>query len=125
MRSWSSRCAIEITLTRGPAVFGVEQAIDVERFAFEPGAESRRGEQLVDLHGERESVLRREERFEIDDTDLCDRRGLDLGDERREIEIAAGAPALAEERRDERVFAAAHRLGVNARRASGRSSPPC
>ena len=61
----------------------------------EPGAEARRRQQLIELHRQREAILRREERLEIEHADLRDRRRLHLRDQRRQVEIAAGAPALA------------------------------
>ena len=115
MRSWSSRCAIEITLTRGRPLSAVEQAIDVERFALEPGAEAGRRQQLIELHRQREAILRREERFEIDHADLGDRRR--SGSARSAPRRSRSRPArqLSVKSVDEqRVLAAAHRLRVDA-----------
>ena len=87
----------------------IEQARRVERIAFEPLRESRRGKQPVEAHRQIEAVLRRKKRLEIDDTNLGEGRRLHLLDERGEIEIAAVRPGGPEEAGDERVLPAAGR----------------
>src|SRR5688500_3820762 len=89
-----------------PAVQAIKQPIDIEGFSFHPRLESRRRQQLVQLHRQREALLRREEALEIDDADPGDRWCLDLRDQRLEIEVAAGTPAFGEQRGDQDVLAA-------------------
>ena len=58
MRSRSSRCAIDSTVTRGLPAGGVEQRVDVERIAFEPDREVGRGEQPVEIRSRARSDRR-------------------------------------------------------------------
>ena len=50
-----------------------------------------RGEQVVERHRQLEAILRRKERFEIHARRPCDRRRLDLLDQRGEVQIASRA----------------------------------
>ena len=84
----------------------VEQAGGVERLAFEPLGEARGGQQPVEPHGQVEALLRREERLEVDDADLGERRRLDLLNQRRQIEVPPLRPGGPEEAGHERVLAA-------------------
>ena len=109
MRSASPRWAIENTDTRGRPVGVVEQRLRIERIPLEPDFEAGRREHAIELHRQREALLGRKERLEIDDADLVERRRLHFADERREIEAGAALPGVGQKGGDEAVFAAARR----------------
>ena len=52
------------------AVRGIEQVRRVERFAVEPLLETGRGKDAVEAHRKIEAIALREERIQIDNTDL-------------------------------------------------------
>ena len=54
---------------RGLALRRIEQLADVERFAFQPRFEARRGQQIVQRHRQLEAILGGIERFEIEHAD--------------------------------------------------------
>ena len=99
----------------------MEQVRRVEGFAVEPLLETGRGKDAVEAHRKIESIALREERIQVDNADLRERRSLHLLDERRQIEIAAVFPRRRQHSRDNRVFAAA-RLCIHAgeRQQAGR-----
>ena len=72
-----------------------------------------RGEQVVDLHREREPVGRLVERLDVDHADRRERRRLDLGDQRRQVERLALLPGAGQDRREQDVLAALDRVGVD------------
>ncbi len=109
------------------AVRVVEQPADIQRLAFEPRGEGRRGEQAVQRHRQFVAILGREEEFQIDDADPIHRRILDAPDQLGEVEVFAGTPSSAENVGNEDVLAAAHRIGINAeetQKARGREADP-
>ena len=53
----------------------------------------------------------REEGVDLEDAELAERRGLDLADQRAEIEVAAGTPGVLDQVREEHVLAARERVG--------------
>ena len=114
MRSASERCAIESTARRGRPSGGAEQAPDVERIALEPRLERRRREEVVELAGEREAILRREERLELERADAREGRLLERADQARQVELRAALPGLADDAREQDVLAAPERIGVAA-----------
>ena len=71
IRSRSSRCAIETIATRGlPA--GVRSMLAMSSgCALEPQREARRGQQAVQAHRQREAILLRIERLEIEHADAA------------------------------------------------------
>jgi hypothetical protein len=85
---------------------GVQNPIDVEGLAFQPGFEAGRGEQVVNLHGKRKAIFRRIEGFEIEHSHLGERRRLDLLDHPGEVQILAVSPGAIENRRQQNVFTA-------------------
>src|ERR1044071_5034482 len=97
-----------------PSCVGVEKLLNVERLAFHPACETRRRDQVIDLHSELEPIVSREERIEIHHTDLRDWRRLNFLNQGRNIEIAPVGPLLLKNIREENVFTTAHRIGVNA-----------
>ena len=82
-----------------PACGVVEQRLRIERIPLEPDFEAGRREHAIELHGQREALLGRKERLEIDDADLVERRRLHCADERREIEAGAALPGRRSEGR--------------------------
>ena len=100
------------------AVRGIEQRLQVERLAFQPGLEPRRGQHAVQPHRHVEAVLRREVRLEIDDANLVEGRGLHAANQRGQIHVDPALPGMAEERGDQAVLTAARRR-VHAREHQG------
>ena len=98
----------------GLAGGGVEEAFDVEGFAGEPGAEAWGGEEVVDAHGEFRAFFFGEEGFEVDDADAAEGWGEDVVDDFFQVEVLAGAPGVAEDGREEDVFAAVDGVGGDA-----------
>ena len=96
------------------AVVGIAKLLCRERLALHPGREAGRRQQVVQTHGEREAVLRRVERVEIHHADTAYRRLLDLPDQAGDVEIAAIAPRMIEDLRQQNVLPALDRVGVDA-----------
>ncbi len=101
---------------------GVQQLRGVERFAFEPCLEAGGSQQVVELHGEREAVLRGEEGLEVHHADALQRRVLDLGDQSGNAQVPSLPPGMIEQLRHEDVFPAGDGVGVDAeqRQETGR-----
>ncbi len=83
------------------AAGAAQQLADVERDALHPELEAGRGEQVVERERELEAVLLRVEGVEVEHADLGERRLLDLGDQRGDVERLAVGPGRAEDARDE------------------------
>ena len=90
-----------------------QQLADVERHALHPELEAGRGEQVVERQRELEAILLRVERVEVEHADLGERRLLDLGDQRGDVERLAVGPGGAEDAREQDVLAALDRVGVD------------
>jgi hypothetical protein len=105
-----------------------EQPLHVERLAFGPGLERGRREEIVDLGREGEAFRRREEGVDFEHADARDRRRLDLADQLAEIQASPGAPGGVEKMREQDVFAALDRVGIDAEEAEqarrGGGDPP-
>jgi hypothetical protein len=97
-----------------PAFGGVEQALDVECFAVQPGLEPRRGEQAVDAQREIGAVFRGIEALEIEHADAVEGRLLDGLDDRGEVRALPLAPGRIEDRREQDVLAALDRVRLDA-----------
>ena len=95
------------------AVLGAEEHGRIERGAAAPGGERGRGDERVQPDGELVPLCRRQERVDLEDAELAQRRLLDLPDQGAEIEIGAGAPVVLEQVREEDVLAAAERVGLD------------
>ena len=91
------------------SLLGPQERRRIERLAVEPLLETGSGKNSIQLQRKIEALLPREERFEVEDAHLLEWRALDLCDQRRKVEVASGGPCGAEERREQRVFAAARR----------------
>jgi hypothetical protein len=104
------------------ALVRVEQSIDVERRPVEPCLESRRHEQRVEPHGEREALRRRHERVDIRNADALEARRLQRPDQCAEVESASRPPFVVENGREQHVLATRHGVGVDAdeRQQAGR-----
>ena len=96
------------------ARIGVKKLARVERLAFDPGFEAGRGQQIVELHRQRKAVLLRKEGVQIHDADTLQRRVLNFRDQACDAQVAAGAPGMIEQLRNEDMFAAGYRIGVDA-----------
>ena len=96
-----------------PAVGGAEQPSRVERRPAAPGRERRRRDERVQPHRELVPVGGRQERVDLEDAELAQRRLLDLSDQRAEIEVGSGPPVVLEQVRQEDVLAAAERVGLD------------
>ncbi len=96
------------------AVRVVEQRLDVERVAGEPGLEPGRCQQAVDAERELRAVLRREEALDVEDAHLVERRLLHRPDQGGEVEALALAPRGVEQGGEQDEFATADRIGVDA-----------
>jgi hypothetical protein len=96
---------------------GVEQALDIERLAFSPNRERRRGQEVVELHGEVSPIFGREEQFQIHNAYLFEWRLLDPADETRDVHVTSFAPRSVEEFRKKDVLAAADRIRLGPRQA--------
>src|SRR5262245_19818758 len=92
----------------------VEQGADIQRFTLSPNVEAWRSEQVVQLHGEGETIRRRKERVDGEGADLLHGRSLDLLNQRSQIEAVAVSPAALEDLGNEDVLAGAHRVGSDA-----------
>ncbi len=97
----------------GLAGVAAQQLAHVERHALHPELEARRGEQVVERQRQLEAILLRVERVEIEHADLGERRLLDLGDERGDVERLAVGPRGAQDAREQDVLAALDRVGVD------------
>jgi hypothetical protein len=95
-----------------PAGRPVQQPSGVERRPFEPLLEAGGREHRVQPGRQREALLGRIERIDVEDADLLKRRGLHRLDQRGEVHVAACLPAGRQQRREERVLAAAG-LGID------------
>ena len=93
------------------ALRGEQERLRIERNAFAPGGKRRRGDQGVQLQSELGPVLRREEGVDLEDAELSEWWGLDLADERAEIEVAPGTPCVLQQVREEDVLTARERVG--------------
>ena len=71
-------------------------------------------QQIVKTHRKFETVLRGEERIEVHHADLGDWRILNFTDQSGDVEAAALAPGVIEQLRNQDVFAARHRVCVDA-----------
>ncbi len=99
------------------AVCGPQQAADVERRAVGPGRERGRGQQPVQLDGERRAVGGREELVELEHAQLAHRRLLHLADQRAQVERLALRPGRLDEVAEQDVLARRERVGGDADQA--------
>ena len=90
-----------------------EERLRVERLALAPGGEGRRGDERVQRERELRPVGGREELVDLEDAELADRRRLDLADQGPEVEVAAGAPRVLDQVREQHVLAARERVGLD------------
>ena len=95
------------------AVGRVQKILRAERFALHPGLEAGGGEQVVERHRQLEALVRGEERVDVHDADLRNRRVLDFGDQGRDIETAPFLPGVVEQPRNQDVLAAGYRISVH------------
>ena len=93
-----------------PALGGEEERLGVERLALAPGGERRRGDERVEGERELRPLGGREELVDLEDAQLAERRRLDLADQRAEVEVAARAPRVLDEVREQDVLAARERV---------------
>ncbi len=114
MRSASERCAIEKMATRGLPASVLRSEPISSGSPSSHVAKRRRGQQVVQPHGQAEAVLGREEGFEVHDPDAGDAGRLDPGDQARQIEVLSARPGGGQQRRDQDVLAALQRVGVDA-----------
>ena len=70
IRSASLKCAIEKIAILGLPAGRMQHLPDIQRLPLEPGGEPRRGKQIVELHRQREPILRGIERFEVEHPDF-------------------------------------------------------
>ena len=96
---------------------GIEQLSRLERFALEPALEAGRGQQIVELHGQLETLLGGIEGLQIEHPHLLEGRLLDHPYETRQIGVGALLPEVIEDGREKYVFAAADRIGVDPQQA--------
>ena len=97
----------------GLALRREQHRLGVERLALAPGGEGGRRDQSVESEGELRPVGRREELVDLEDTELPDRRRLDLGDQRAEVEVASGTPGVLDQVGEQHVLAAREWVGVD------------
>ena len=93
---------------------GPEQARDVEGLSFHPGREARRGQEVVQGHGQLETLLRREEGVDVQHTELLERRILDGADQLGQVEVAAFVPGVLDDVREQDRFTALDRIRIDA-----------
>jgi hypothetical protein len=101
----------------GTAVARVQHRAHVERLALEPGVEARGRQEIVELGGEGEPVLRRIERFQIQRADARHRGRLDGLDQGGDVEVASLRPRGLEELGHQDVLAAPEGVRVDAEQA--------
>src|SRR6185369_3117966 len=87
---------------------GPQKLADIQRITREPRLESRRCQQIIQRHGQLESILGRIERFQVQNADLLHRRLLDLRDQCRKIRVFSLAPVEVEQVREQHVLATLH-----------------
>lgn len=93
------------------AIFAIEQALNVKRLTLDPTLEGGRSEDVVELHGEIEAVILREEGFEVENAEFFKGGVLRLQNQFAEVEVAVSAPGIFKDIGKEDVFTRAH--GVN------------
>ena len=103
-----------------PTFIGIEQRACGQRLALHPGRETRRSEQVVELHGQREAILGGKHGFQVHHPDTLDRRRLDRADQARQVERAPCLPAVLQDIGDEDVFAAGQRIGIDTQQGENR-----
>jgi len=92
----------------------IEQALDVHRHAFQPGAEGRRGHNVVEGHRQGEAVFLGEVLLHRQHAQLLEGRLLNLRDQRFQGEVLAGAPVVLEDVGQQDVLRILERLGADA-----------
>src|SRR4029079_7599985 len=90
-----------------------EELLRVERLALAPGGERGRRDERVQRERELRSVGGWEELVDLEDAELADRRCLYLPDQCAEVEIAAGAPCVLDQVREQHVLTAGERVGLD------------
>ena len=96
-----------------PAFVRVQQAFRAQWRALQPCLETGGGQQVVQRHRELEAVIRREERIDVHDADLRDRRVLDFTNQAGNIEAAPPSPCVIEQSRDQDVFTTGNRVRIH------------
>src|SRR6185503_12925097 len=91
----------------------IEQLLNVQRRAVEPGLKSGRSQEIVELHRQGKTVLRGEKRLDIHPADLRHRRRLNALNDCGKIQIAALSPRMAENCREQDMLTALNRIGVD------------
>ena len=99
---------------RGLPVVRVEQLLDVECFALEPGFEARRRDQAIHPQREFHPLLRRVEALDVEHAHLVERGLLHGLDDRGEVGALALAPHGVQDRREQDVLAALERVRIDA-----------
>ena len=105
----------------GLGIAAVEHMVDVERHTLYPRTERRRGDHVIQRNRQREAVLLREERIDVEDAQLTHRRVLDRKDQLGQVEILALTPVVLEDRRQQDMLAAAHWIGCDAHQSQQRA----
>ncbi|NTV04863.1 RHS repeat protein, partial [bacterium] len=100
-----------------PPVRRPQQGVDVQGLSLQPGRERRRRDDRVQGHRQGEALLRREEDVHVEDAQLRHRRPLHRRDQLRQVQVAALAPGVLEDRREQDVLAAAQGVRVDAGQA--------
>jgi hypothetical protein len=85
----------------------------VERLAGAPGGERGGRNEAVQLQRELRALLGREERVHLEDSELAERRRLDLSDQGPDVEALARAPRVLDQVGEQHVLAARERVGLD------------
>lgn len=111
----------------GLARGGIENLLQVEGLPLHPPLKARSCQQVVDSHGELETILRGKEGIELHNAHLLHRWALNRPDQAAQIEATSLGPEIAENGRKQDVLAALDRVGVDAQeaeQAGGRCRDP-
>ena len=98
----------------GLAALTKEHAVDVQRFALEPGFKARGGQQIVQAHSQLKPLFGRIKRIQVHDADALKRRRLNGTDQPGKIKGTAGRPGGFKNVGNQNVFAAGNRIGFQA-----------
>ena len=91
----------------------VIHALDVQRLTLEPGAEARRCDQIIQLHGQRTALGLRAEGVDVHDSDLPKRGLLNVTHEIFEREILSFFPAMADDVGEQNMLRRLHRIRID------------
>ena len=96
------------------ALGGVQHTPDIHRVAFHPGFKSRGRQQVIDPHGQCESVFGGEEKFKVHHPDAFKRGRLDRMNQSGQIKGPALGPDIFKQVGQQNVLTAGNRVGLNA-----------